>query len=610
MKKLFLFLIITVGASGMVHAQKDTVLVQGFYETSGTYGTLNTAIEAAVANGTINNTVFKLSPYEVYVLNRSIFMDVGQNLEIVAPKAGADQESAPPQIVWTEEDIERQYIIQTYGDLVLKNIWIRYADILGTRVSTSITFEDQPGDKQETGYFEGVIFDDAGIGSEGGGSVNIKATNFVGTFKDSYFRNNGDVHYRYYGRALSFPYQSEGWGIDYVLFENTTFAGMGYVYMQEGNQFGQNVHFNHCTFYNIVMFGLQSGWWNRMSVTNSVFVNPFMLGYAPFQEELENTAGGMVAGLTPVDSLGFDVNFTDHDREILITNNSYVYEPWLLDWMANNPYSTWLRQQRRGDEVPLPKPYINESTLSFIDSTDAGGNKIFPKMVVNQDKIWFGADANPSFVEPPIFMGGATALNDGQGGSTDRTGLKGFLISKWHDNAQVPWAYDPESGFNQIWPLPENMAYTNTMLQTASLGEFPLGDLNWYPEQKAEWEAQRSNEWQRIEGWMMSGADPGPVSIDERTPGIASGFMLQQNYPNPFNPTTQIRYVVPEASSITLKVYNTIGQEVATLFEGMRQAGSHVTTFNASGLSSGIYFYRLETADGAVSISRKLLLIK
>src|SRR5690606_6303273 len=100
-----------------------------FFESGQTEGTLNAAIEAAKASGNINNTVFKLKPYEVYVLSGSIFMDVGQNLEIVADKPGNDQESAPPQIVWTNEEIDRAYIIQTYGNLTMKNVWVRGATL-------------------------------------------------------------------------------------------------------------------------------------------------------------------------------------------------------------------------------------------------------------------------------------------------------------------------------------------------------------------------------------------------------------------------------------------------------------------------------------------------
>ena len=71
-------------------------------------------------------------------------------------------------------------------------------------------------------------------------------------------------------------------------------------------------------------------------------------------------------------------------------------------------------------------------------------------------------------------------------------------------------------------------------------------------------------------------------------------FTLEQNYPNPFNPTTNIVYAVPVKSNVTLDVYNLIGQKVVTLFEGDVEAGKHTAQFNASTMSSGIYFFRLK----------------
>ncbi len=84
-------------------------------------------------------------------------------------------------------------------------------------------------------------------------------------------------------------------------------------------------------------------------------------------------------------------------------------------------------------------------------------------------------------------------------------------------------------------------------------------------------------------------------------------FALSQNYPNPFNPTTQIEYSVPQAGFVTLKVYNTLGQEVASLVNGMIKAGTHEVTFNGSNLTSGVYYYRIESGS-KVSVKKMMLL--
>ncbi len=83
---------------------------------------------------------------------------------------------------------------------------------------------------------------------------------------------------------------------------------------------------------------------------------------------------------------------------------------------------------------------------------------------------------------------------------------------------------------------------------------------------------------------------------------------LLGNYPNPFNPATEIRFQLSEESYITLKIYNVIGQEVAVLVDGMRSAGVHEATWNASALPSGIYYARISSSGH--SVSKRILLIK
>jgi hypothetical protein len=89
---------------------------------------------------------------------------------------------------------------------------------------------------------------------------------------------------------------------------------------------------------------------------------------------------------------------------------------------------------------------------------------------------------------------------------------------------------------------------------------------------------------------------------------IPSYFKLEQNYPNPFNPATKIRYSIAEYSFVTLKVFNLLGEEIETLFSGEQSAGVYEATFNASNLSSGIYFYTLKTNNS--SFTKKMLLVR
>lgn len=85
-----------------------------------------------------------------------------------------------------------------------------------------------------------------------------------------------------------------------------------------------------------------------------------------------------------------------------------------------------------------------------------------------------------------------------------------------------------------------------------------------------------------------------PVSVDQDT-ALPDGLQLDQNYPNPFQNSTTISYRLPQASSVTLNVYNLLGQHVATLSQGIQQPGPHQVTWDASGLPGGVYYVRLES---------------
>ncbi|MDD3558881.1 MAG: T9SS type A sorting domain-containing protein [Melioribacteraceae bacterium] len=99
-----------------------------------------------------------------------------------------------------------------------------------------------------------------------------------------------------------------------------------------------------------------------------------------------------------------------------------------------------------------------------------------------------------------------------------------------------------------------------------------------------------------------------PSSTGDEITGLPKEYKLSQNFPNPFNPTTIISYQLPQRSFVTLKVYDLLGKEVAVLVNEEKNPGYHKVNFNAGGLSSGIYFYRLETTE--FRDGKKLILLK
>lgn len=129
------------------------------------------------------------------------------------------------------------------------------------------------------------------------------------------------------------------------------------------------------------------------------------------------------------------------------------------------------------------------------------------------------------------------------------------------------------------------------------------------------WKYALNARWTEIDTrWTLFG-DPALVvktgniaSTPDPVPTGEAGFALMQNYPNPFNPSTTIRYSVPSASFVTVRVYNTLGEEVATLVDGVQEAGLHEVRFNAPSLATGVYLCRMQS--GSFVEARKLLLMK
>lgn len=92
-----------------------------------------------------------------------------------------------------------------------------------------------------------------------------------------------------------------------------------------------------------------------------------------------------------------------------------------------------------------------------------------------------------------------------------------------------------------------------------------------------------------------------------------AAFSLDQNFPNPFNPSTTIRFTLPQAADVTLTVMNLIGERIATLVSRPMEQGAHAILWDASGLPSGVYLYRMEARQGSAQAfvqTRKLLLLK
>jgi hypothetical protein len=98
------------------------------------------------------------------------------------------------------------------------------------------------------------------------------------------------------------------------------------------------------------------------------------------------------------------------------------------------------------------------------------------------------------------------------------------------------------------------------------------------------------------------------TDVNDVPGSVPTAYALDQNFPNPFNPSTKINYSLPVEGFVTLDVYNSIGQKVATLVNETKTAGNYTVNFDASDLTSGIYFYKINA--GSFTETKKMILLK
>jgi hypothetical protein len=205
------------------------------------------------------------------------------------------------------------------------------------------------------------------------------------------------------------------------------------------------------------------------------------------------------------------------------------------------------------------------------------------------------------------------------------------------DNSKSPSPYDADD-LQQRWVWSATTADAGSPTSTVAWGELvqdlegytcelavPAADLPFTPEEGAElgFEIQINDRDNEIREEMMRwwGSDnmtwndasrmgtillTGPVAVGRD--GQPESFMLSQNYPNPFNPTTHINFNLDRRSQVRLTVYDVLGNMVAELVNDVRNSGAHTVAFDGSNLTSGVYFYKLETPTEVVT--KKMMLLK
>jgi photosystem II stability/assembly factor-like uncharacterized protein len=164
------------------------------------------------------------------------------------------------------------------------------------------------------------------------------------------------------------------------------------------------------------------------------------------------------------------------------------------------------------------------------------------------------------------------------------------------------------------WAVGNDTSYQGIILETSDGGQNWMVQVNGLSAPLNALHFQGDYGWAVGENGLVLRTDDGASWVDQISGKVyPTSVKLYQNYPNPFNPTTTIEFELPRASKVTLKIYNILGEEVATLLSGSLNSGSHSIEWSRpAGIASGIYFYRLcaMNESGKFEKSKKLLLLK
>ena len=309
-----------------------------------------------------------------------------------------------------------------------------------------------------------------------------------------------------------------------------------------------NTFVNGMGFHGVLSLGNMG---DEMIITNNLFVDAFASGEdstdATRTAEWGNVGEEYANGNN---KMSWIFGAPDADVEYTISNNFYAVTAEGQAW------------QDKHDEINVGQPLSNFLMEQLGDAADTAFTMI----------------DDPTMTNVPDLM---TGIMDYYVDVAEKT--KNTPDESWdpavHDMDRRPITYYVDT-FDASYSI-DSDAYTG-----AEDG-FPAGDLNWFPDKKAE--------------WMPTSSEP--------IANLPEAFALKQNYPNPFNPTTNIDFEIANATNVDIVVYDVLGQKVATLVNNQfHQTGSYSITFNASNLSSGIYFYTLKAGD--MLQTRKMTLLK
>ncbi len=377
---------------------------------------------------------------------------------------------------------------------------------------------------------------------------------------------------------------------DDVIFENNTVVNSGRLLCNSGPFHNANVHQIHNTYLNQAVAGEEQRA-NEFITANNIFYNFHILGRKTESHSNPDNAYG--AYFTTWNYYADSKDKLD-SISLYLGQNLFFRPQKVLDWWDTSS----------GDSLAVSYLWEKPDVDSFI---------------IDDNNYTIGtnyAELDPGFTTPPDNL-------DSIVGYIDRHYNR--VSDDWIDwRIPSPVSFDEATGAPSLsWPPAIDLTYSNSFLQSAGTDSLPLGDLNWFPDKKAEYLAEKDDILAALRDSMVNAvAVYDPLTMDE-TPLITeapitsteqvdpSKLYLSGNYPNPFNEITTIKFGLDQQSEVTLRVFNLLGQLAFESNEFDLPQGTHEINFNASNLTSGIYLYKINAvgSDGKHYVATKKMIL-
>jgi len=505
------------------------------------------------------NRVYRLGRGKIYLFDSAI--DNQFPLTVIAEEPADPANPTRPPVCCPgilEDGTYPGVLFWAVDDLTLKGLYIH------------AFLPDVPGNQWSNGWLEPVIprgdscryvidhciFD-------GCGAAMCSKGYFQKVFLTNNICRNGVCEATWY---LGHFWLTDGMPMDtLVMVNNTSFNSGGFVNFTWAENY---MLFEHNTIFTNHVNPFWAGGGTHRDMKNNIIFSPFSMGVKvtgpAYDERGWSEYDGLVCSISSADTLEpaliSQMGITESERYINWENNAYFWPKAVTDFWTE--YSDSL----------FPVTWMNSRTEAMF-ADDAN----YPNLHMTGN-----IEADPGF--SPDLM----ALVDKMVNYCEMFRTNSMDVYRHYYPSDDPNA----TYFPAAWPLPENLRYTNAALMTYGTDGLPLGDLNWFPEYLDEY---------------YSGVKAVPAAK------VLSEFTLQQNYPNPFNPSTHITFNLKKNGHVSLTIYNMLGQKISTLLDQPLNAGMHQTHWdgkdaNGTFLSSGIYYYKLETQSQQAT--RKMLLIK